>query len=62
MSIPYLWCITAPNFTAGIETTAEGNVIDAAPIVRYMVGWGLSRVSMYCRHRRWNLDLLDVSA
>jgi hypothetical protein len=30
-------------------------VVDAAPIVAYMVGWSTKRLRSYCTQRRWEL-------
>lgn len=43
---------TASNFTAGI-VLEDNVVVKAAPIVKYMNGWTLSRVEDYCRKRHW---------
>lgn len=47
--------ITAPHFTAGIETKG-GKVTTAAPIVHYMVGWGYRQVFGYCSRKKWKLE------
>lgn len=44
--------IEAPHFVAGI-VARNGRVAEAAPIVRYMVGWNGQRVADYCRRKRW---------
>jgi hypothetical protein len=47
--------ITAPHFCAGfiIEPRGDWYVTEAAPIIRYMVGWSTTRVSDYCRRKGW---------
>lgn len=47
--------IEAPWFVAGI-VFQQGRVIRAAPIVNYMLGWDITRVSGYANRRRWNLS------
>jgi hypothetical protein len=46
--------ITAPHFCAGI--VVEGVVRDAAPIVKYMRGWTLDKVTSYCAQRHWQVQ------
>ena len=44
--------IVAPYFVAGI-VLEEGVVIEAAPIVRYMMGWSGMRVRSYAKRKHW---------
>lgn len=44
--------IQAPHFTAGV-VIHKGQVVDAAPIVKYMIGWDLQRVLDYVKQKRW---------
>lgn len=49
--------ITAPHFCAGIGVDVEmKTVCDAAPILRYMVGWTANRVHDYCCDRGWKVE------
>jgi hypothetical protein len=48
-----LYRITAPHFCAGVLVDALHCVVDAAPIVRYMVGWTDERMAGYCARRGW---------
>lgn len=46
--------IVAPHFVAGI--VLEGTtVVEAAPIVRYMVGWSAKRVHAICLDKKWTI-------
>jgi len=47
--------ITAPHFVAYVDIDA-GVVIDAAPIVRYMIGWGYFKVLGYCQRKGWSFE------
>lgn len=49
--------ITAPHFCAGLRVM-DGRVIEAAPIVRYMLGWTIQEVSVYVHKKRWDLAIL----
>ena len=54
-----LYEIMAPHFTAGIELDdVSDRVVKAAPIVRYMEGWGIKDVIAYCARRGWKLELV----
>ena len=55
---PHLSRIVAPHFVAGI-TSIEGIVTEAAPIVRYMVGWRLIKAVRYCMAKRWECRAID---
>lgn len=44
--------ICSPHFVAGILVSRR-RVIEAAPIVRYMVGWSSERVIAYCKRKHW---------
>ena len=49
--------ITAPHFCAGIGVdTEEKVVVDASPVVRYMVGWTARRVHDYCCDQGWKVE------
>lgn len=49
-----LFRIEAPHFVAGFE--ANGAVERAAPIIRYMTGWRVSRVYQYCDQKGWFIE------
>lgn len=46
--------IDAPHFCAGVILNRFGRVIEAAPILRYMLGWSRSRVESYVHAKRWS--------
>lgn len=55
--------VTAPHFCAGIGIDVEmKTVCDAAPIVRYMVGWTANRVADYCYGKGWTVERVRVFA
>lgn len=45
--------IVAPHFVAGV-VIEDRRVVKAAPIVKYMIGWSVTRVLTYCRRRGWD--------
>lgn len=45
--------ITAPHFCAGLVFDGNMRVIEAAPILRYMIGWSAGRVIDYCSRKHW---------
>ena len=49
--------ITSSYFCAGL-VMAEGCVIRAAPILRYMHGWTRESVQSYCRMKDWKCEWL----
>jgi len=53
--------IKSSYFVAGI-IIENGTVIQAAPIVGYMIRWRHQRVMDYCRKKRWILDVLEIFA
>lgn len=52
---PVLGQITAPHFVAGIVLDENYRVVEAAPIVKYMLGWTSTKVGTYCRSKKWNV-------
>ena len=50
--------IRAEKFTVGI-VLRNGRVIEAAPIVKYMVGWKRDSVRSYCVLRRWEISVVS---
>lgn len=53
--------IKAPHFTAGIVLTNDV-VTEAAPIVKYMIGWGRNYVRHYCTQKRWEISVVKEKA
>jgi hypothetical protein len=52
--------IISDFFTCGIVVSNKV-VIEAAPIVKYMVGWETERVRNYCDKRGWKYDKITDS-
>jgi hypothetical protein len=52
--------ITAPHFCAGL-IQRDGTVRQAAPIVKYMIGWSIQRAVEYARSKGWRVDPISVS-
>ena len=59
MTVTGLIRITAPHFTAGAVLYAGVVQEPAAPIIRWMAGWGLSDVRFYCQSKGWRLEVLE---
>jgi len=52
--------IVAPHFVAGGDIDDETeNVIKAAPIIKYMLGWHATQLTEYCWKKQWQLGWLD---
>jgi hypothetical protein len=47
--------ISANHFVAGI-VLRSAVVVEAAPIVHYMLGWSARRVADYCRSKGWTIE------
>jgi hypothetical protein len=45
--------ITAPHFCAGLIAFEGGTCFEAAPIIRYMIGWNGQQVQDYCIKKGW---------
>jgi hypothetical protein len=45
--------ITAPHFCAGLVFDRAGYVTEAAPILKYMIGWHISVVERYVGRKGW---------
>lgn len=50
-----LFRIVAPHFVAGGEAR-DGICFNAAPIIRYMVGWNGQQVADYCKRKGWSVE------
>ena len=55
LSAEAMLVIDAPHFYAGV-ILGNGCVIEAAPILRYMVGWTEARVRGYCARKGWTIQ------
>lgn len=54
--------IAAPHFVAGLRIDDEELVVtDAAPILRYMIGWRVERVRDYAAKKGWDLHRNNLS-
>lgn len=51
--------IDAAHFNAG-AIVKLGFVRKAAPIIRYMEGWNLTKVYSYCKKKEWHLLETDI--
>lgn len=47
--------ILSGHFTCGVVFLND-QVIEAAPIVRYMMGWTFGRVRRYCEVKHWRFE------
>ena len=55
-----LYRISAPHFVAGIiQDTETSQITDAAPILRYMVGWNIEKVLDYVERKRWEMEIIE---
>jgi hypothetical protein len=52
--------IDAPHFYAGIVLWGD-KVVEAAPILKYMVGWDRDRVRAYCAKKQWKVSTVNVT-
>lgn len=61
-----IYRISAEHFVAGLDTRRYADdhhgqygieiVDNAAPIIKYMVGWSIDRVNAYCTLKGWDLE------
>lgn len=50
--------IVAPHFVAGLEWNENSNqVIKAAPIIHYMMGWHIRQIEEYCNNKEWSMEV-----
>lgn len=51
-----LYTVDAPHFNAGFEySLVKEEVVNAAPIISYMIGWDMFRVKAYCKNKGWEI-------
>jgi len=50
--------VNAPHFCAGLEIH-DVMVYNAAPILKYMIGWTADRVRRYCQSKGWTFEILE---
>ncbi len=58
--LDHLLTIDAPHFFCGV-VLREDKVIQAAPIVRYMLGWNAQRLKRYCQRRGWRVEAVTIN-
>lgn len=52
--------IHANHFVAAIVVSDDDfKVFEAAPIIRYMMGWGIESVVQYCDKKQWGMDYVE---
>lgn len=51
--------ITGPSFVAGI-VVRDRRIVEAAPVLRYMIGWDGRRFARYVIARRWRFEVVDT--
>jgi hypothetical protein len=56
--MPTLARITAPHFVAGLEFSAAGVCVLAAPILQWAVGRKARDVHAYCQRKGWKIERL----
>lgn len=54
-----LFRIESLYFVAGL-ICVENIVTQAAPIIRYMIGWNINKVRSYCEKRKWKLEEFSI--
>lgn len=52
--------IVAPHFVAGI-VPHNGRVVNAAPILRYMIHWTGREVAAYCAKKGWSWQRVECA-
>ncbi len=52
--------VVAPHFVAGL-VVEDGKVTEAAPILRYTLGWPQQKASRYFRSKGWKAHILQCS-
>lgn len=61
-----LFRIEAPHFAAGGSSIRKMGlykdelVVEAAPIIKYMKGWYLSKVASYCKKKNWEFMTIEI--
>lgn len=52
--------VEAPHFVAGCIYDREGFIVHAAPILKWCVGWQVSRFCRYCARKGWTPRLMPT--
>lgn len=50
--------VVAPHFVAGYEVSAYGTIWNAAPILKYVVGWEHFRALNYFDRKGWKYEFV----
>jgi hypothetical protein len=51
--------IDAPHFYAAVVIDKTNQVVRAAPILQYMIGWDRQRVLAYADRKSWRATWID---
>ena len=54
--------INSSYFNAGIVLDERAVCVAAAPIVKYMIGWSLTKVEDYCNRKNFQIIRSDKNA
>lgn len=52
--------VVAPHFVAGFDT--DGTVREAAPILKYMIGWSDEKARNYIKRKGWTASIVTSAA
>ena len=55
-----LLSIDAPHFNAGVVISGSGQCVEAAPIIKYMMTWNISRIKRRCKKKGWTYQELLI--
>lgn len=55
-----LVCIDAPHFSGG-AVDYDGQIVCAAPVIKYMVGWRTDKVEAYCTRKKWSVTYSSMT-
>jgi len=50
--------ITAPHFCAG-AIFRHGKIVEAAPIIKWMIGRSVADMRRYCEQMAWRFEMLE---
>lgn len=52
--------ICSPYFVAGLLLSPSGTVLEAAPILRYTVGWSVETLEQLVFRKRWTMEYIEA--
>lgn len=55
-----LYEIIAPHFVVALKTHQGDKVCRAPPIIYYMLGWEIGKVSAYCKKKNWEFNQITT--